>query len=117
GGQPTGGYFCPAPLATHGRRRVADDLVQVSDAGGRDVVVIVERAVGHDIDDATGRVGSGQRGRSALDHFDLPDVVDVDREIVPDCPGIIVDEYLAAIDQHQQARLKSRLIAAHADIE
>ena len=105
------------PIALNRSGRVGNRGVLRACGDGGDIVVVINGAVGDDIDDAAGCVRAEQAPTGPDHDFDLADVINIDRDIVPGGARIVVEKHLPSINQNQQARLERLLISTHPDIE
>ena len=105
------------------QRAVAELLAAVDVAAERAerhrgaVAVELARRLRDEIDDAVHGVGAPHRRRRAADHFDLLQLVRIDRQQIPGDEAEEIEIEAAAVEQRQRRGRERRGGAAHRDVE
>src|SRR6201999_1894460 len=110
GGQAAGGQANAADIGDlAGSDSGKADVAVGADTGGGAVYAFGDRIIGNDIDDAGGGIEAEQGCIRAFDDLDLTDFLQFDRQGVPLRATKIIEIYLLAVEQYEQARI-TRLI-------
>ena len=102
--------------AKRGNRSSLDQILRSRGDGGR-IHIVIERVVGHDVDDTANGVESEEGSARTADDLDLADVGKFDGKWrAPRRVSVDISINLTAVYQHEKARRKSLIVAADGDI-